>query len=356
MPLYELFGIIPDIELDVMRKGQTLEDLTASLFSALGPVVRKVRPDWIVGQGDTTTVFVASLLAYYNHLKFAHVEAGLRTGDLRRPFPEEMNRRVTGIVADLHFAPTTIAGAKLLKEGVAAERILVTGNTVVDTLNQVAALPYDWSAGPLQSVPRDGSLVVVTAHRRESFGGPFREFCKAIRALADHFASSGVTFVYPVHLNPNIDEPAREILGTAANIKLLNPLDYLSFVNLLKRATLVVTDSGGVQEEAPTFGVPLLVARETTERPEGIQMGVAKLVGTSCERIVTEVSRLLTDPAARRSMIRCSNPYGDGQAAGRIVAALRACGEHSTLSDFSPHRSGHSGVRTPVDRVALGTP
>lgn len=322
VPFCELFGVVPDIELGVMCSTQTLGGLTGNLFLALDPVVRDVKPDWIVSQGDTTTVLVASLCAYYNQIRFAHVEAGLRTGDRRRPFPEEVNRRVADMIADLCFVPTERARQNLLSEGAPAESILLTGNTVVDALHHVAALPYDWLAGPLRAVPREARLVLVTAHRRESFGKALLELCRSIRELADRFADSGVFFVYPVHLNPNVQMPVREILSAARNVILLEPLDYLSFVNLLKRATVVLTDSGGVQEEAPTFGVPVLVARETTERLEGVEQGVAKLVGTSRDRIVPEVSRILTNPQVRASMAIGMNPYGDGQAARRIVAAL----------------------------------
>jgi UDP-N-acetylglucosamine 2-epimerase (non-hydrolysing) len=347
VPLFDLLGIAPDISLDVMRRDQTLGDLTASLFATLGPVVREARPDWILAQGDTTTVLVASLLAHYGQIRFAHVEAGLRTGDLRQPFPEEMNRRVAGIVADLHFAPTAHAWQNLLNEGVPSGRILVTGNTVVDALARVATLPYDWRGGPLRAVPRDGRIVLVTAHRRESFGGGLREFCQAICEVAQCFAAAGVTFVYPVHLNPNVQAPVRKLLGEVRNVILLEPLDYLSFVNLLRRSTLVLTDSGGVQEEAPSFGVPLLVARDATERPEGVRMGVAKLVGTARERIVGEVSRLLTDPLAYAAMARRGNPYGDGRAAHRIAAALtRPAGWMSP--ETPPDRADSRDVAVPM--------
>lgn len=352
-PLCQFLGIKPDIELDVMTRNQTLEDLTGRLVAALGSVVREVRPNWIVAQGDTTTVFVAALVAFYQKIGFAHVEAGLRTGDLRQPFPEEMNRRFADMVADLHFAPTELARQRLLNEGVPAARIHVTGNTIVDTLTQVAALPYDWSIAPFRELSECDRLVLVTAHRRESFGNPLRELCHAIRELAECFAPRDVTFVFPVHPNPSVQGPVHEILGEISNIRLLRPLDYLSLINLLRRATLVITDSGGIQEEAPSFGIPLLVARERTERPEGVSMGVAKLVGTTRDRIVAEASRLLTDPKAHAAMVKRVNPYGDGRAAQRIVAALLDGTGIGELRDRSALRAGARGALVAMNPIAL---
>jgi UDP-N-acetylglucosamine 2-epimerase (non-hydrolysing) len=317
-----LFGIRPDYDLALMQPDQSLSDLTARLFSGLDPIVRDVRPDWVLAQGDTTTVFVAAVVAFYQGVPFGHVEAGLRTGDRRRPFPEEVNRRLADAVADLHFAPTERARQALLREGLPGERILVTGNTVVDALVSVAQREIDWSVGELALVPRDGRLVLITAHRRESFGEPFRQLCLAIRDLAERFTSERVTFVYPVHLNPNVRAPVLEILSALGNVHLVEPLDYLSLVHLMKRSTLVLTDSGGIQEEAPSLRVPVLVMRETTERPEGVEAGVVRLVGTARETIVRETTRLLTDPAAHAGMATGASPYGDGHAAERIVAAL----------------------------------
>jgi len=318
-----LFEIRPEHDLALMQPDQSLSALTARLFSALDPVVREVQPDWVLAQGDTTTVFVAAVVAFYNGVPFGHVEAGLRTGDKRRPFPEEVNRRLADAVADLYFAPTSGARQALLREGVAGDKILVTGNTVIDALLSVAERPFDWaSAGELAKVPRQARLVLITAHRRESFGEPFRELCLAISDLARRF--SAVQFVYPVHLNPNVRKPVLEILAGHDNVHLVEPVDYLTIVHLMKRATLVLTDSGGIQEEAPGLKVPVLVMREKTERPEGVDAGVVKLVGTAREAIVGESARLLTDPAAHAAMASGANPYGDGHAAERIVAALLA--------------------------------
>ena len=319
-----LFDIRPDHDLALMLPDQSLAGLTARLFSALDPVVRDVRPDWVLAQGDTTTVFVAAVVAFYNGVPFGHVEAGLRTGDKRSPFPEEINRRLADAVADLYFAPTRSARQALLSEGVDDAAIRVTGNTVIDALMSVARRELDESEGELARVPKGGRLVLITAHRRESFGEPFRELCLAIRDLAERFAPAGVTFVYPVHLNPNVRGPVLEILAGRDNVCLIEPLDYVSIVHLMKRAALILTDSGGIQEEAPSLGVPVLVMRDKTERPEGVEAGVVKLVGTTRETIVNEATRLLTDPAAHAAMATGVNPYGDGHAAERIVTALLA--------------------------------
>lgn len=315
-----LFNLKPDYDLDVMKPGQTLAGLTANLLNGLDMVIQTVRPDWILAGGGTNTVFVASLLAYYYRVPFGHIEAGLRTGDRFNPFPEEFNRRAADLLADAFFAPTEYARQLLLGEGCPDDRIYVTGNPVVDALMQIAALPYDAASGPLALLPQGQRTVFITAHRRESFGQPFRDLCGAIRDLAAQFED--VTFVYPVHLNPNVQAPVYELLSDIPNVFLTDPLDYRSLVYMLQNAALVLTDSGGIQEEAPTFRVPVLVMRETTERPEGIEAGVARLVGTRRERIVDEAARLLCDPAAHAAMAAGVNPYGDGQAARRIVAAL----------------------------------
>ncbi len=315
-----LFGVKPDYDLGVMQADQGLADLTASLLSGLERVVSTVQPDWILAVGDTTTVLAAALIAYYHRVQFGHVEAGLRTGDRFNPYPEEMNRLVADLAADAHFAPTERARRTLLDAGFAPETIHVTGNTVVDALLAIADQPYDASQGPLADLPPAGRIVLVTAHRRESFGAPFREICGAIRDLAQAFPD--VRYVYPVHLNPHVREPVHELLAGLENVTLLEPLDYPALVYLMRRATLVLTDSGGLQEEAPTFGVPVLVMREATERPEGIEAGVARLVGTQRARIVAETTRLLCDPAAHAAMAQRRNPYGDGQAAARITRIL----------------------------------
>lgn len=318
----QLFGIVPDIELGIMRPQQTLSDLTARLITAMDETVQTVRPDWILAQGDTTTVLATALVAYYHRVRFGHVEAGLRTRDRYHPFPEEVNRVAADAIAELMFAPTELSRENLLREGHPASRVLVTGNTVIDALHFAANMPYDWSAGPLAGIPVERRLVLVTAHRRESFGEPLRELCTAVRDLADHYSGNGVHFVFPVHPNPNVRMHVDEILAGHDHITLLEPLDYLSLVQLMKRSSLVLTDSGGIQEEAPGLGIPVLVTRERTERPEGVAAGVVKLVGTCGKRIQSEARTLLDDPAAYQAMSRGANPYGDGRAAERIVTAL----------------------------------
>lgn len=317
-----LFDIKADYDLDIMRHDQTLSLLTSNLFMSLDRVVEETKPEWILAQGDTTTVFVTAMVAYYHKVPFAHIEAGLRTGDRYKPFPEEVNRRIADGVADLLFAPTERNRQALVQEGHLNDRIHVTGNTVVDALLTMAAQPYDWSNGPLASIPLDKQLVLITAHRRESFGARFREICLAIRQIAVQCASEGVHLVYPVHLNPNVHQPVQEILSGIPNVSLTKPLDYLSLVHLMKRSTLILTDSGGIQEEAPSLRVPVLVMREKTERPEGVEAGVARVVGTQRTSIVAEAVRLLRDPAAHSAMATGVNPYGDGKAAARIVSIL----------------------------------
>ena len=321
-PILSLFAIAPDFDLATMRPDQGLTGLTARLLDGLDPVIRQTAPDWILAQGDTTTVLAAALAAYYHQVPFGHVEAGLRTGRRYQPFPEEMNRRLADVLAERHFAPTERARQALLREGVPDDRIELVGNTVVDALLATLALPYDWQAGPLTELDPRRRRILVTAHRRESFGEPFRQLCFAIRDLAFATAPLGIEVVYPVHLNPNVRQPVTEILSGLANVRLIEPLDYQSLVQLMKHSELILTDSGGIQEEAPSLGVPLLVMRNTTERPEGIEAGVAKLVGTDPDRIVKEALRLIHDPAQRAAMATGANPYGDGQAAERIVASL----------------------------------
>lgn len=321
-PILSLFGIEPDYHLDVMQPNQSLSALTARTLERLDPIVRQVAPHWILAQGDTTTVLVAALAAYYHRVRFGHVEAGLRTGDRYQPFPEEMNRHLADALADRLFAPTERSRQTLLREGIAAEKIMLVGNTVIDALLATAALSYDWSNGPLARIPRHKRLILITAHRRESFGAPLRHICLAIRELADKFRDADVHFIYPVHLNPNVQHPVREILANVPGVSLIEPLDYLALVQLMKRCYLILTDSGGIQEEAPSLGVPVLVLRETTERPEGVELGLAKLVGTSPSLIVRETERLLMDPQAHAHMATGNNPYGDGRAAARITASL----------------------------------
>ena len=317
----DLFDIQPDYDLDIMRPDQALSDLTAALFTGLDPVLQDAQPDWVLIQGDTTTVMVAALLAYYHRIRVGHVEAGLRTGDKWQPFPEEVNRRIAGTIADLHFAPTPQARENLLREGVSSERVVVTGNTVIDALQTIAARPYEFESGPLAGIPWNRRVILVTAHRRENFGQPLADIFSAIRRIAENYAEQ-VHFVYPVHLNPNVHRPAHRALGGIPNITLLEPLDYLPMIHLMKRAYLVLTDSGGIQEEAPAFGVPVLVMRRLTERPEAVEAGTARLVGTDPEKIVAEASRLLDDEGAHAAMARAINPFGDGHASERIVQAL----------------------------------
>ncbi len=321
----DLFEIHPDLDLNLMRPDQSLAQLSAQIFTHLDPVLEKMRPDWVLVQGDTTTVLCAALAAFYRRIRVGHIEAGLRTGDKWQPFPEEINRRTAGVVADLHFAPTENSRQNLLREGVPDARIRVTGNPVIDALHQIAEMP----APPevyhlLQALGiQDGGrrLGLVTAHRRENFGEPIEAICRALARLAAEFAGE-VEWIYPVHLNPHIQEPVRRILGSTPHVTLLPPLEYLPLVHLQRCAALVLTDSGGIQEEATALKVPTLVLREVTERPEGVAAGVLKLVGADEERIVREAGRLLRDPAAYETMASAPNPFGDGHAAERIVQAL----------------------------------
>jgi UDP-N-acetylglucosamine 2-epimerase (non-hydrolysing) len=321
----KIFDITPDLDLNLMRPNQSLADLTAAIFTGLDPVLKDLKPDWILVQGDTTTVMAASLLGYYNHIHVGHVEAGLRTGDRWQPFPEEINRRVAGVVADLHLAPTEHSRQNLLREGVPDWRIKVTGNSVIDALKEISKRPAPPEVTALLAEkgirPGGRRLILVTAHRRENFGQPIEAICAALRILAENYTDS-IHLIYPVHLNPNIQEPVHRLLDGVANITLLPPLDYLPLVHLQRNATLVLTDSGGIQEEATGLGVPTLVLRQTTERPEGVEAGVLKLVGTQTEPIVRETSRLLEDTQAYQAMAHAANPFGDGHAAERIVQAV----------------------------------
>jgi UDP-N-acetylglucosamine 2-epimerase (non-hydrolysing) len=318
-----LFEITPDYDLDLMEPNQPLADLTAAVFTHLDPVFKEVKPDWVLVQGDTTTVMAAAILAYYHRIRIGHVEAGLRTGDKWQPFPEEINRRIAGVVADIHFAATEWARGNLLAEGVPEEGIHVTGNPVIDALHWVAEKPYDFSQSDLPDELLKESqkrLVLVTAHRRENFGEPLERIIAALQELAESY--NDVHVVYPVHPNPNVYEPVHDRLSDVKNVTLLPPLDYQPWVHIMKRATVLLTDSGGLQEEAPGLGVPVLVMREVTERPEGIEAGCVRLVGTDKEKVVTETRRLLDDPDAHAAMAQAVNPYGDGRAAERIVDAL----------------------------------
>lgn len=331
-----LFNIFPNVDLDLMQPDQRLSNLTADIFTHLDPVLANLKPDWILVQGDTTTVMASSLAAYYRRIRVGHVEAGLRTSDKWQPFPEEINRRLASVIADLHFAPTDWARQNLLRENIPLQQIVVTGNPVIDALQAVAKIPpdpatlelfelidipYDTS-GTKSSPPTEPTrLILVTAHRRENFGRPLENICAALKRLADTYQNR-IRIVYPVHMNPHVQVPVHQILAGVANIFLLSPLDYLPMVHLMKHSYLVLTDSGGIQEEAPTFGIPVLVMREVTERPEGIMAGTVRLVGTDPDQIFQQARNLLEDPQAYSKMAQAINPYGDGKAAGRIVEAV----------------------------------
>jgi UDP-N-acetylglucosamine 2-epimerase len=318
-----LFDIKPDYDLDVMSPGQTLAQITSRTVERLDDVVARERPDVILVQGDTTSAMCGALVGFYHRRVVGHVEAGLRTDNKYAPFPEEINRRLVTPLADLHFAPTDTAAKALAGEGVPADRIFLTGNTVIDALlwvrDRVRHVPPELPADLLVLLEQH-AVVLVTGHRRESFGNGFENICEAIREVAD--ALPAVAFVYPVHLNPNVRRPVQRILGNHPRIFLFEPLSYAPFVWLMDRATLVLTDSGGVQEEAPSLGKPVLVMRETTERPEGVAAGNAKLVGVDKQAIVGALTALLTSADARAAMTRAANPYGDGHAAPRIADVL----------------------------------
>jgi UDP-N-acetylglucosamine 2-epimerase (non-hydrolysing) len=318
----DLFALKPDYDLDIMQNDQSLGYITARVLNELPRVIQDCRPDWMLVQGDTTTTMAAALAAYYHRVRVGHVEAGLRTGNRFSPYPEEVNRRVADVLTDLHFAPTERARQNLLGEGIPPSSIFVTGNTVVDALLEISSRPFDFRGTPLERLAADHRrIILVTAHRRESFGAPLEELCGALRDIADRYASS-VCVVYPVHPNPNVRGPVRRHLGGLSNVLLTEPLDYLSLVHLMKRSFLLLTDSGGLQEEAPSLGKPLLVLRETTERPEAVEAGAARVVGTKRGSIVEWTERLLNDAQEYARMARVVNPYGDGKASQRIVAAV----------------------------------
>ena len=322
----DLFGIVPDYDLDVMRPGQTLSDVTGSILSRLGPVLDDYRPDIVLVHGDTTTTLAASLAAYYRRIAVGHVEAGLRTGNLYSPWPEEANRKLTGVLASYHFAPTVRSRENLLREGVPFEKIVVTGNTVIDALLIVLARLADESSltaqlqGQFAFLDTQRKMILVTGHRRENFGVGFENICNALREMA--VSQPTLQIVYPVHLNPHAREPVMRLLGNVENIWLIEPQEYLQFVFLMSRAWLILTDSGGIQEEAPSLGKPVLVMRDTTERPEAVEAGTVRLVGADSRRITDAVLRLLEREDEYLSMSRAHNPYGDGNASERIAAAL----------------------------------
>ncbi|NQV83304.1 MAG: UDP-N-acetylglucosamine 2-epimerase (non-hydrolyzing) [Rhodospirillales bacterium] len=321
----DLFDITPDFDLDVMRDNQGLAHITTAVLDGMIGILEEFKPDRILVHGDTTTTFAASLAAFYLKIPVGHVEAGLRTGDVYAPYPEEMNRRLTDALADMFFAPTTTARDNLLAEGIDTARIFVTGNTVIDALLMATARLKDDAVlrqaqeDRFRTLDTSRRMILVTGHRRENFGPGFEAICAALAKLAGR---DDVEIVYPVHLNPNVTEPVHRILGDCANIHLMEPLEYLPFVYLMERAHLVLTDSGGIQEEAPSLGKPVLVMRDVTERPEAVTAGTVKLVGTDTNTIIRECTRLLDDEETYQTMSRAHNPYGDGDAAGRIVQEL----------------------------------
>jgi len=320
-----VFNVSPDFDLNLMQPNQSLAQITASILQNLDPIFLKVKPDWILVQGDTTTVMASALLAFYHRIKIGHVEAGLRTGDKWQPFPEEINRKIAGVVADLHLAPTEDARQNLLNEGVEDWRIKVTGNPAIDALRIITSYPAPPDVQVLFDQNQIGEnqkkLILVTAHRRENFGQPIIDICTALKTLAERYNNT-VHIIYPVHLNPNIQEPVYRLLGGIENITLLPPLDYLPMAHLLKQAVLVLTDSGGIQEEAAGLHKPALVMREVTERPEGVKAGVLRLVGTDPERIVSNAVELLENHIVYEQMANSKNPFGDGYAAEKIIDAL----------------------------------
>lgn len=322
-----LFEIVPDEDLNLMQPGQSLAGLTSRILEGMTDVIARRKPDLVLVHGDTSTTLATAMAAFYNRTAVGHVEAGLRTGNLYSPWPEEANRRLTAPLARLHFAPTAMSRANLMAEGIPAEQIHITGNTVIDALLAVVAKIQNDAklsselASHFPFLDDSKRLILVTGHRRENFGDGFEQICLALRGIAQR---RDTQIVYPVHLNPNVLEPVNRILSGQEGVHLIEPLDYVPFVYLMSRAHFIITDSGGIQEEAPSLGKPVLVMRDTTERPEAVEAGTVRLVGTSTTRIVEESSRLLDDPIAYQSMAQAHNPYGDGQAAARIAAALLA--------------------------------
>lgn len=329
-----LFKITPDHDLDIMSAGQTLFDITTKALMGLDKVLTEEKPDIVLVHGDTTTTFAGALAAFYHQTTVGHVEAGLRTRNKYSPFPEEMNRKLTGSLTDLHFAPTAVAEGNLLSEAVKEKSIFVTGNTVIDALHQTVRDDFEFADELLKDIDyKNHRIVLVTTHRRENLGEPMRHVYKALRQLIEEF--SDVEVVFPVHRNPKVREVVNEELGGVERVNLIDPLDYEPFANLMNRAALILTDSGGVQEEAPALGKPVLVLRDTTERPEAVAAGTVKLIGTDHERVYNEAKLLLMDKAEYNRMAEACNPYGDGLAAKRIVQAIRC---HYGLSKELPER------------------
>lgn len=323
----QLFDITPDYDLDIMKPGQTLHQVTSSIITGLQPILDDLKPDIILVHGDTATTFAAALAGYYAQIPVGHVEAGLRTGNLYSPWPEEGNRKLTGVLTRLHFAPTQTSQANLLAEGIPQDHVIITGNTVIDALfmirDRIKSDPslYANATQDLTFLDPKKRMILVTGHRRESFGGGFEAMCKALRTLSETYPNDLI--VYPVHLNPNVQKPVNSLLSGLTNVHLIPPLDYLPFVALMDAAHIILTDSGGIQEEAPSLGKPVLVMRDTTERPEAVDAGTVILVGTDTDRIVNEASALMDHPKRYEQMSLAHNPYGDGKASARIVAKLK---------------------------------
>ncbi len=329
----EGFGIEPDYDLDLMRPNQRLVGITSRIMTAVGEVIIEEEPDWVLVQGDTTTAMTSSLVAFYENIKIGHVEAGLRTGDRHQPFPEEINRRITDLLADLYFAPTESNAQNLRREGVDPADILVTGNTGIDALMMMNRRMQGRPLSPPLDTLKGGRMILVTTHRRENFGEPVEQICKAILEIASRYRDD-VEIVFPVHPNPRVSKTVHRLLDEIPNIILTMPTNYETIVGLMSRATLILTDSGGIQEEAPSLGKPVLVLRDTTERPEAVTMGAAKIVGPHYDRIVNETTRLLDDAVAYDAMASVVNPYGDGQSSARIVNAIleRSAQSHSNTA------------------------
>lgn len=334
----ELFEIQPEFDLNIMKPGQDLTDVSTSILQGMKKVFQDFKPDMLLVHGDTATTFATTLAAYYHQIPVGHVEAGLRTGNLYSPWPEEGNRRLTGALASKHFAPTAVSRNNLLREGVADDAIFVTGNTVIDALLDVVNrlknddMLYKKASAPSEFLDPTRKLILVTGHRRESFGSGFERICQALRDVAQRHPE--VDIVYPVHLNPNVREPVNRLLSGINNIHLIEPMDYLPFVHLMSRSHIILTDSGGIQEEAPSLGKPVLVMRDTTERPEAVEAGTVKLVGSNVSNIVCELEKLLTDQESYRIMSVAHNPYGDGKACNRIIEAIISSHQNAPKINF----------------------
>ena len=327
----DLFRIIPDYDLNVMTPGQDLYDVTSKILLKIKPVLEELKPDLVLVHGDTVTTFATSLAAYYQKIKVGHIEAGLRTGDLYSPWPEEGNRRLTGVLTDYHFSPTNTSKSNLLNEGISESSVFVTGNTVIDALQLVVnriksdetlRLKIENTIFQSGFQELNSNFILVTGHRRENFGQGFLNICGALKVLAEN--NPGINILYPVHLNPNVRKPVNELLSSVSNIKLVEPFQYEEFIYLMSKSYLILTDSGGIQEEAPSLGKPVLVMRDTTERPEAVEAGTVKLVGSNRDNIIEEVQSLLDDPGEYQRMSNAHNPYGDGYASNNILNFLKS--------------------------------